>query len=90
MLLVSLLRYVTLINIIYLLLVNVTGAAQSFNGCFIASQKKVTVSLLLLIKKLSLFLRLPVCRRSSFLTGEGWERVGEEPNHTTAIKLGPL
>jgi hypothetical protein len=41
------------------------------------------------VSKLSLFLGLPVCRRSSLLTGEG-ERVGEEPNHTTARKPGPL
>ncbi len=36
--------------------------------------------------KLSLFLILPVCRRSNLLTREG---VGEEPNHTTAQKPGP-
>ncbi len=36
------------------------------------------------VSKLSLFISLPVCRRSSLLTGEG---VGEEePNHTTARK----
>ncbi len=34
----------------------------------------------------SLFLSLPVCRRSGLLTGEG---VGEEPNHTTARNSGP-
>ncbi len=32
------------------------------------------------VSKLSLFLSLPVCRRSSLLMGEG-EGVGEEPNH---------
>jgi hypothetical protein len=37
-----------------------------------------------------LFLGLPVCRRSSLLTGDSWEGVGEEPNHTTAGKPGPL
>jgi hypothetical protein len=41
------------------------------------------------VRKLSLFLSLPVCRRSSLLTGEG-EGVGEEQNETTAIKPGPL
>jgi hypothetical protein len=39
---------------------------------------------------LSLFLSLPVCRRSSLLTGERGEVVGEEQNHTTARKPGPL
>ncbi len=39
------------------------------------------------VRKVSLFLSLPVCRRSSLLTGKG---VGEEPNHTNARKLGPL
>jgi hypothetical protein len=41
------------------------------------------------ISKLPLFRNLPVCRRSSLLTGEK-EGVGVEPNHTTARKLGPL
>jgi hypothetical protein len=35
-------------------------------------------------------LSLPVCRRSSLLTGDGGEGVGEEPNHTTARNSGPL
>ncbi len=39
------------------------------------------------VSKLTLFLFLPVCLRSSLLTEEG---VGVEPNHTTARKLGPL
>jgi len=39
------------------------------------------------VSKLPLFLSLPVCRRSSLLTGEG---VGEEPNHANARKPGPL
>jgi hypothetical protein len=43
------------------------------------------------VSKLSLFLSLPVCRRPSLLTGEeGGGGVGEEPNHTTAIKSVPL
>ncbi len=37
---------------------------------------------------LSLFLCLPICRRSSFPTGEGPERAGEEPDHTTTSKPG--
>jgi hypothetical protein len=42
-----------------------------------------------LVSKLSLFLSLPVCRRSSLLTGDGGvgKGVGEEPNHTTARSL---
>ncbi len=36
-------------------------------------------------EQVSLFISLPVCRRSSLLTGEG-----EEPNHMTARKPGPL
>ncbi len=40
----------------------------------------------LVISRLSLFLSLPVCRRSSLLTEEG---VGEEPIHTTARNPGP-
>jgi hypothetical protein len=39
------------------------------------------------VNNLSLFLSLPVCRRSRLLTGEG---VGEEPNHTTERKPDPL
>ncbi len=39
------------------------------------------------VSKSSLFLSLPVCRRSSLLTGKG---AGVEPNHRTARKLGPL
>ncbi len=39
------------------------------------------------VSKLSLFLNPPVCRRSSLLTVEG---VGQEPNHTTVRKPGPL
>ncbi len=39
------------------------------------------------VSKLSLFLSLPVCRRSVYWReGRG---VGEEPNHTTARKPGP-
>ncbi len=38
---------------------------------------------LLFRQESGLFLSLPVCRRSSLLTGDG---VGEEPNHTTARK----
>jgi hypothetical protein len=41
------------------------------------------------VSKLSLFLSLSVYRRSSLLTGKGGG-VGEEPNHTTARKFGPL
>jgi hypothetical protein len=39
--------------------------------------------------KMSFFVSLPVCRRSGLLKGEG-ERVGKEPNHTTARKPGPV
>jgi hypothetical protein len=40
------------------------------------------------VVKLSLFLSLPVYRRSSLLTGEGEGMgVGEEPNYTTARSL---
>ncbi len=42
------------------------------------------------VKKLPLFLSLPLCRRSSLLTGEGGEGVGKEPNHTKARKPGLL
>jgi hypothetical protein len=45
------------------------------------------------VSKLSLFFTLPVCRRSSLLTGEGGARregVVEEPNKNIAIKSGPL
>jgi hypothetical protein len=41
------------------------------------------------VSKLSLFLSLPVWRWSGLLTG-GIDGVGEEPNHTTARKPGPL
>ncbi len=41
------------------------------------------------VSKLSLFLSLPVSRRSSLLTG-GVGREGEEPNHMTERKLCPL
>ncbi len=41
------------------------------------------------VNKLSLFLNLPVSRRSSLLT-RGGEGVGEEPNYTTARKPGSL
>jgi hypothetical protein len=41
------------------------------------------------VSKLTLFLRLPVCRRSSLLTGEGGGGKGK-PNHTTARKPCPL
>jgi hypothetical protein len=41
------------------------------------------------VSKVSLFLRLLVCRRSSLRTGEG-EDVGEEPSNTTARMQGPL
>jgi hypothetical protein len=41
-------------------------------------------------KKGSLFLILPVCRWLNFLRGKGGEELGEEPNHTTARKPGPL
>jgi len=33
------------------------------------------------VRKVSLFLSLPVCCGSSLLTGEGGEGIGEEPNH---------
>ncbi len=36
------------------------------------------------VNKLSLFLGLPVCRRSSLLTGEGGGGLVEEPIHKTA------
>jgi hypothetical protein len=36
--------------------------------------------------KLSLFLNLLVCRRSSYLHEKG-ERVGEEPNNASRVKL---
>ncbi len=43
------------------------------------------------VSKLSLFISLPLCRRSSLLTGEAGEKgVGEDPNHTTARNPGPL
>jgi hypothetical protein len=42
------------------------------------------------LSRLSLFLSLPVCRRSKLLTGERGEGMGEEPNHMTARKPGPL
>jgi hypothetical protein len=42
------------------------------------------------VNMLFLFLSLPLCRRSSLLTGGGGEGVGEEPNHTKARKPGPL
>jgi hypothetical protein len=46
------------------------------------------------VSKLPLFLSLPVCRRSSLLTGEGGGReaevVGMESNHTTERKPGHL
>jgi hypothetical protein len=42
------------------------------------------------VSQLSLVLSLPVCRRSSLPTGEMGERVGEEQNHTTPRKPGPL
>ncbi len=42
------------------------------------------------VSKLSLFLSLPLCPWPNLLTGEAWERVGEEPNHTTARKPGLL
>jgi hypothetical protein len=38
------------------------------------------------VRKLSIFLILPVCRRSSLVMREGWE----EPNYTTARKSDPL
>ncbi len=41
------------------------------------------------VNKLSLFLSLPVCCRSSLLTGEGGEGVGMEPNNFTGRKPGP-
>jgi hypothetical protein len=40
--------------------------------------------------KLSLFLSLPVCRRSSLLTGERGKGMGVEPNHIIARKPHPL
>jgi hypothetical protein len=40
------------------------------------------------VSKLSLFLGLPECRRSSFLRREGGR--GGEPNHTKARQPGPL
>jgi hypothetical protein len=43
------------------------------------------------VSNLSLFLSLPVCRRSSLFTlEESKNEVGEEPNHTTARKPSPL
>ncbi len=42
------------------------------------------------VKKLPLFLSLPLCRRSSLLMGEGGKGMGKEPNHMTARKAGPL
>jgi hypothetical protein len=42
------------------------------------------------ISKLSLFLGLPLCRRSSLLTGEGGQEVCVEQYQTTARKHGPL
>jgi hypothetical protein len=41
------------------------------------------------VSKLSLFLSLPVCLLSSFLTGEGSKGVGEEPNGTMREKARP-
>jgi hypothetical protein len=41
------------------------------------------------VSKLSLFLSIPVCRRSSLLTEKG-RVVGKEPNHTNARKPSPL
>jgi hypothetical protein len=41
------------------------------------------------VRKLSLFLSLPVCRRYSFLTEEGRE-MGEEPNHASTRTPVPL
>jgi hypothetical protein len=40
--------------------------------------------------KLSLLLSLPMCRRSSLLTGERGGGLREEPNHMTSRKPGPL
>jgi hypothetical protein len=40
------------------------------------------------ISKLSSILSLSVCRQQSLLKDE--KGTGEEPNHTTAGKLGPL
>jgi hypothetical protein len=42
------------------------------------------------LSKLTLFLSLPVCHRSSLLMGEGGGGRGEEPNHMTARKPGLL
>jgi hypothetical protein len=42
------------------------------------------------VSKLSLLLSLPVCRLASLPTGGGGVVWGEEPNHTTARKPGPL
>ncbi len=42
------------------------------------------------VSNLFLFLSLPVCPRSSLLIAEGGEQVWDEPNQTTARKLGPL
>jgi hypothetical protein len=42
----------------------------------------------LMKKKMSLLLSLPACRRSSFW--REWGGVGEQPNHMTARKPGPL
>jgi hypothetical protein len=43
------------------------------------------------VSKFSIFLSLPVCRRSSLLMScRGGEGVGEEPNHTTARNSGSL
>jgi hypothetical protein len=43
------------------------------------------------VSNLSFFISLSVCRRSSLLAEEwGGEGVGEEQNHTTARKPGPL
>jgi hypothetical protein len=41
------------------------------------------------VSKYSLFRRLPVCRQSNLLTGEGG-RVGVELNEITVRKPGPL
>ncbi len=42
------------------------------------------------VSKLSLFLSLPVCRRSGLLTGDGRRGLVEEPSNMTARKPGPL